>query len=84
MLNVCFTRNMGFLLAYWPHRSCLLFNHALWVLGPCTSIMLAALCEYHHSVYECMLHAKDMPLYSLWGSDGVVAVFAPCYDACVA
>ena len=37
-----------------------LFNHALWVLEPCTRIMLMALCVYHHAVYECM-HAKDMP-----------------------
>ena len=37
-----------------------LLNHTLWVLGPCTSIMLTALCVYHHAVYECM-DAKDMP-----------------------
>jgi hypothetical protein len=36
-----------------------LFNHTLWVLGPYTSIMLMALCVYHHAVHECM-HAKDM------------------------
>ena len=38
-----------------------LSNCALWVLGQCTSIMLAVLCVYHHDVYECMLHAEDMP-----------------------
>ena len=36
-----------------------LVNHTLWVLGPCTGIMLAALCIYHHAAYECM-HANDM------------------------
>ena len=35
-------------------------NHTLWVLGPCTSIMLTVLCVYHHAAYECM-DAKDMP-----------------------
>ena len=37
-----------------------LFNHALWILEPCTRIMLTALNVYHHTVYECM-RAKDMP-----------------------